>query len=232
MSSSSLVDALDVPAISAHSPTRTRDSGVRQRKPAVVLSPAKKLLKVTGGRPLANADELRAFHDSLTIESIGELTEGLTDQEWKVRVRAILGLELCGERYGLQAVAHVKSEVLSLTGAPQASLRTAAIRFHNAVKGVAPGPPAQEKSAFAFIEDAAPEADAEAGKFTFEAEPEAESKAEDDALAEPARESDGKADAEGEMQARPDCESHAEPEAAAAPAPEPEAEAHEEEDQE
>jgi hypothetical protein len=132
----------------------------------VNLTPAKKLMKVTGGRPLANADELRAFHDALSVESIAELVVGLDDADWKVRVRAILGLELAGERYGLQAVAHAKPRVLGLNGSPQASLRTAAVRFYQAIKDVKPGPPA-ERSAFSFISEEEPPAEDETAGFAF-----------------------------------------------------------------
>jgi hypothetical protein len=116
------------------------------RKPPANLTPAKRLLKVTGGRALATAEELRAFHDALSVESIAELTAGLNDRDCKVRVLSILGLELVGERYGLQAVAQTKQLVLSLNGAPQASLRTTAVRFYGALKGITPGPPAQRRA--------------------------------------------------------------------------------------
>jgi hypothetical protein len=184
VSGTSLVDEFDGSGVSRSS-ARSRERQVKPKKPVIRLSPAKKLLKVTGGRAMANADELRAFRDSLTVESIAELAEGLTHEEWKVRVRAILGLELCGERYGLQAVAHIKSEVLSLTGAPQASLRTAATRFHNAIKLVAPGSPTEEKSAFSFIEDAVHDAGEppEAGNVIIVAEPEPEPEAEQESKA-------------------------------------------------
>jgi hypothetical protein len=188
LSGISLVDQLDTADVHRSS-ARTRERQVKPKKPVVPLTPAKKLLKVTGGRAMATADELRAFHDSLTVESIAELAVGLTHEEWKVRVRAILGLELCGERYGLQAVAHVKSEVLSLTGAPQASLRTAATRFHGAIRLVTPGPPTEEKSAFSFIEDAVPDTggprEAEEIIVVPDPEPSAESKEEDKPAAAP-----------------------------------------------
>jgi hypothetical protein len=182
MSGTSLVDQLDAPGVQRSSERSLQRQG-KPKKPVVPLTPAKKLLKVTGGRAMATADELRAFHDSLTIESIAELAAGLTHEEWKIRVRAILGLELCGERYGLQAVAHVKSEVLSLTGAPQASLRTAATRFHGAIRLVSPGPPTEEKSAFSFIQDAVPDTggppEAEEIIVIAEPEPSVDSKEED-----------------------------------------------------
>jgi hypothetical protein len=147
--------------------THARENPLRPaRRPPVNLTPAKKLLKVTGGRPLASADELRAFHDALSVESIAELVAGLDDPEWKVRVRAILGLELAAERYGLPAVAHAKQKVRSLNGAPQASLRTAAIRFFGAIKDVRPGPPA-ERSAFSFIAEAETGAADDGDAFSF-----------------------------------------------------------------
>ena len=116
------------------------------------LSPAKKLMKVTGGRAMANAQELTAFRDSFTAESIDELCAGLEDKDWKVKVRAILGLEVIAEAYGLPAVARAKQSVLSLTGSPQKSLMTAATRFYAAIKDVEPAAP-EQVSAFSFLED-------------------------------------------------------------------------------
>jgi hypothetical protein len=101
---------------------------------------------------LATAAELTEFKDSLTVESIDELSVGLEDKDWKVKTRAILGLEIVAEQYGLPAVAKVKNQILSLNGAPQASLRTAAQRFYAAIKDVVPLDPAVEISAFSFMD--------------------------------------------------------------------------------
>jgi hypothetical protein len=127
--------------------------GLKQaKKPMVHLSPAKRLLKVTGGRALATAAELTTFKDSFTLESIDELALGLEDPDWKVRTRAILGLEIVAEQYGLPAVARVKNQILSLNGAPQSSLRTAANRFYAAIKDVVPVDDVSGVSAFNFLD--------------------------------------------------------------------------------
>jgi hypothetical protein len=166
MSGASLLDA---PGQQWKVPTPGRDARKPQKK-AVHLTPAKKLLKVTGGRAMANAEELTEFKNTLTTESIDELVEALEDKEWKVKVRAILGLEVVAERYGLPAVAKAKQQVLMLNGAPQASLRTAATRFYAAIKDVVPAEPNAELSAFSFLDDGAePEEPEEAEQVPVEA---------------------------------------------------------------
>lgn len=117
-----------------------------KKKKGPPLSPAKKLMKVTGGRALANGQELTTFKQNISVDSINELAEGLQSKEWKVAVRAILGLEVAGEVYGLPAVAKTKNEILTLTGAPQASLRTAAQRFYASIKDVEPKEPTVEET--------------------------------------------------------------------------------------
>lgn len=128
----------------SNSITHREVNQVKKKKTA--LSPAKKLLKVTGGRALANAQELTTFKQNITIESISELAEGLRSSEWKSAVRAILGLEVAGEVYGLPAVAKTKNEVFTLTGAPQQTLRTAAQRFYETIKEVQPKDPTVEQA--------------------------------------------------------------------------------------
>lgn len=117
-----------------------------KKKKGPPLSPAKKLMKVTGGRALANGQELTTFKQNITVESINELAEGLQNKEWKSALRAILGLEVAGEVYGLPAVAKTKNEILTLTGAPQASLRTAAQRFYASIKDIEPKEPTVEET--------------------------------------------------------------------------------------
>lgn len=134
-------------------------------------TPGKKLLKVTGGRTMATANELNQFKQAMTVESIDELIEGLSDQDWKVRVRAILGLEIVGESYGLGAVSKCKNTVFGLVNAPQASLRTAATRFYESIKDVAPLSSTEGLAAFNFG-DVAQNQNVNEGDFNFEAEPE------------------------------------------------------------
>jgi hypothetical protein len=117
-------------------------------------SPTAKLLKVPGGRAIPTNGELSAYGAALTPDSVDELRQGLSDADWKVKVRAISGLEVYGGKYGLGPVATVKDQVEALKGAPQASLRTAATRFFEAIKDVEP---TADPSAFDFDEAGAVE---------------------------------------------------------------------------
>ena len=113
-------------------------------------SPAAKLMKISGNRANATNSELTAFRNAITPESIEELIEGLSNSDWKVRVRAIAGLEICGEHFGYGAVAQVKEDVAKLTKAPQASLKNAANKFYANIKDVEPTGLPEEPSAFDF----------------------------------------------------------------------------------
>lgn len=152
MTNTSLIDPY-TPAPSSGNVSHKELNQVKKKK-GPPLSPAKKLMKVTGGRALATGQELTTFKQNITIDSINELAEGLQSKEWKSAVRAILGLEVAGEVYGLPAVAKTKNEILTLTGAPQASLRTAAQRFYASIKDVEPKEPTVEETpAFNFGTD-------------------------------------------------------------------------------
>lgn len=113
-------------------------------------TPASKLLKVTGNRALPTNGELSAFKNVCTPESIAELKAGLNNSDWKVKVRAIAGLEIYGDKFGVGAVADTKDTVAKLKSAPQASLRTAAERFHAKIENVQPVAPPETPSAFNF----------------------------------------------------------------------------------
>lgn len=144
MTNATLIDPYTPPP-SSHNVSH-RELNQAKKKKGPPLSPAKKLMKVTGGRALANGQELTTFKQNITVESINELAEGLQNKEWKSALRAILGLEVAGEVYGLPAVAKTKNEILTLTGAPQASLRTAAQRFYASIKDVEPKEPTVEET--------------------------------------------------------------------------------------
>jgi hypothetical protein len=101
-------------------------------------TPAAKLLKVSGGRALPTNGELNAFKGALTPDSLVELKFGLLDSDWKVKVRAIAGLECYGEKFGFGPVADQKSVIEGLKQAPQTSLRSNAARFYEAIKDVEP----------------------------------------------------------------------------------------------
>jgi hypothetical protein len=134
----------------------------RPRPPAD--SPVAKLLCISGGRALPTNGELAAFRGALTAGGLAELRAGLADPDWKVKVRAIAGLECFGAKYGYGTVADLKPQVAALKGAPQASLRTAAGRFFEAIKDAEPVPPPEEPSAFDL---GAGEADAGEENFDF-----------------------------------------------------------------
>jgi hypothetical protein len=133
------------------------DANWSKKKPANPLvekpkaptdTPVAKLLKVTGGKLLPTNAEISAFRGALTVDSLAELKAGLGDSDWKVKVRAITGLECFGEKYGYGTVADLKAQVSALKAAPQASLRTAAGRFFEAIKNEEPVPLPEEPSAF------------------------------------------------------------------------------------
>ena len=113
-------------------------------------TPAAKLMKITGNRANATNGELTAFRNAITPESIEELIAGLGNSDWKVRVRAISGLDVCGEHFGYGAVAQTKDDVAKLTKAPQASLKNAANKFYAKIKDVEPTGLPEEPSAFDF----------------------------------------------------------------------------------
>lgn len=99
-------------------------------------SAAAKLLKVTGNRALPTNGELTAFRNAIEAEHIDELVAGLDNQDWKVRVRAIAGLDIAGEKFTYGAVSNVKDKVAKLLTAPQASLKGAASKFYAKIKDV------------------------------------------------------------------------------------------------
>jgi hypothetical protein len=115
-------------------------------------TPAAKLMKVTGNRAIATNGEITQFKNAVTAESIEELFAGLKASDWKVRVRAIAGLDVCGEKFGYGAVAEIKGEIEKLTKAPQASLKGAAAKFFAKIKDVEPTGIPEEPSAFDFAD--------------------------------------------------------------------------------
>lgn len=139
------------------------------------ITPTQKLLKITGNRALPTKGELLAFKNAAVGENIIELEEALDSSDWRVKVRAIHGLEAMGEKYGLGAVAHTRSKLEPLMNAPQSSLRTAATRLSAALEGVeATGIP-EEPSAFDFSnvdDDAARDLQGDGFDFGAEGQPE------------------------------------------------------------
>jgi hypothetical protein len=126
---------------------KKRSNPVIEKPPAPTDTPTAKLLKVPGGRALPTNGELSAFKGALTPDSLPELKQGLRDPDWKVKLRAIGGLECFGEKYGFGTVADLKDQVEAIKAAPQSSLRTAATRFDQ-IKNKEPLPPPEEPSAF------------------------------------------------------------------------------------
>jgi len=119
-------------------------------KPKKVETPVAKLLKVTGNRALPTNGEINAFRAAISTDSIIELIAALRDSDWKIKVRAISGLEVAGEQFGFGAVSQCKSEIEPLSKAPQASLKTIAARFFEKIKDVQPTGIPEEPSAFDF----------------------------------------------------------------------------------
>lgn len=124
-------------------------------------TPAAKLMKITGNRANATNGEITQFKNAAEADAIEELIAGLKAADWKVRVRAIAGLDVCGEKFGYGAVAETKADVEKLTKAPQASLKNAAAKFFAKIKDVEPTGIPEEPSAFDFAD--ANEGEAPAG---------------------------------------------------------------------
>lgn len=126
----------------------TSDMAIKPK--AVTDTPASKLLKITGNRALPTNGELNSFRNICTPESIAELKAGLNNADWKVKVRAIHGLEIYGEKYGIGTTADTKDTIAKLKTAPQASLRSAAEKFYSKIENVEPVAPPETPSAFNF----------------------------------------------------------------------------------
>ena len=110
-------------------PKATYGTGQKKFAKKAALSPAKKFMKVTSGKAQASQAEENALTEKLDASMIEEFKQGLEDKDWKVKVRAIRGLELCGNTFGFDDIYSVKPAITSLTGAPQLSLKTAANNF-------------------------------------------------------------------------------------------------------
>ena len=126
---------------------------IAQRQKAVTDTPAKKFMKITGGRALPTNGEISTLKSTITPESIDEFIEGLENTDWKVKVRAVYGLEVAGEKYGIGTVASTKNEIEKLKSAPQASLRSSATRFYASIENVEPEPVPETPSAFTFTNE-------------------------------------------------------------------------------
>ena len=125
MTKSSLLEEGPVDA----KPKATYGTGQKKFAKKAALSPAKKFMKVTSGKAQASQSEENALVEKLDASMIEEFKEALEDKDWKVKVRAIRGLELCGNTFGYDDIYPVKGTITSLTGAPQLSLKTAANNF-------------------------------------------------------------------------------------------------------
>lgn len=130
--------------------TDKKTPAVPTKKAKSVDTPAAKLMKVTGGRALPTNGEITAFRETANEDSILELMEGLKSGDWKVKVRAIAGLDVIGEALGYGPVANVKDDVEKLCNAPQSSLKSVATKFYEKVKDVEPEAIPEAPSAFDF----------------------------------------------------------------------------------
>ena len=121
-----------------------------EKAPKIEETPAQKLLKITGGRALPTNGELTIFKQNANEDSIEELMEGLKNTDWKVKVRAIAGLDAIGSILGYGPIANCKNDVAQLLDAPQASLKGFADKFYNKIKDVEPEALPEAPSAFNF----------------------------------------------------------------------------------
>lgn len=124
----------------APAPIRNYKSTNKPTKaPKKVLTPAEKLMKVTAGKATPSDAEVSTFRKNMTTDSIDEFIEGLDNSDWKVKVRAIFGLNICGEVFGYETVAHTKGAIQGLMSAPQKSLKEQASKFYQIIQKVIPG---------------------------------------------------------------------------------------------
>jgi hypothetical protein len=101
-------------------------------------TPTSRLLKITGNRALPTNGELNKYKECLTPDAADELRIGIGDADWKVRVRAVTGMECYGDKFGYGPLAHMKHAVEQLIGTPQSSLRTVAARVYEKMKNASP----------------------------------------------------------------------------------------------
>lgn len=121
---------------------------VPEKKRDSTESAAAKLLRVTGGRALPTNGELKQFSAACSPKNIEELLEGAKNEDWKVKVRALHGLEIAGQKFGFGTVCSIKDDIEDCLDAPQASLRTVAERFYDKIKNAKP---TDVHSAFKFV---------------------------------------------------------------------------------
>jgi hypothetical protein len=115
---------LDAPEVAPKSFTPTKKTFKKQ-----ALPPAKKFLKVSTGKPQPTPQEENALIEKLDPSMIQEFIAALEDSDWKVKVRAIRGLEICGDKYGYSEIFPVRPTINGFKGAPQLSLKKASAEF-------------------------------------------------------------------------------------------------------
>lgn len=126
------------------------------------FSPVSKLLKISGSRAVPNDNELSAFSQRCKGKDIKELEQGLKNDDWKVKVRSLYGLDICGQKYGYGSIAHLKVLISSLIKSHQSSLRASASKLYGLVEQVDPtGIPQEEDEIFIFDNVSHPEDDLE-----------------------------------------------------------------------
>ncbi|KAH0786934.1 epsin N-terminal-likey (ENTH) domain containing protein [Histomonas meleagridis] len=146
----------------------TRNLAVmRKTKTVRAVTPAAKLLLVSKNRSFPTNAELTQFKETCYPDSYPELIEGLSNPDWRVKLRAIAGLDIFGNKYGIGTVAGTKDTIALLAkSAVQSSLKSMASRFYNIIKDVEPVAPPE--SSFNFGGDGEEEVEDDTQGYKFE----------------------------------------------------------------
>lgn len=140
---------------------------MRKSQTVRATTPAGKLLLVSGNRSFPTNAELMRFRATCFPDSYAELVDALGSTDWRVKLRAISGLGIFGEKFGVSTVAGLKERVLQISkSSAQSSLKSVAARFYSTVKDVEPTAPPD--SSFNFDELPDEEVEDDTQGFSFE----------------------------------------------------------------
>jgi len=112
----------------------------KSKKVQSLDTPVAKLLNVSSGRALPTNKELQEFQQTADDGSIEELIQALSNRDWKVKARAVAGLDTLGMVVGYEEVASCKNLILEFMSYPQQSLKGVASKFYQKIKDIEPTP--------------------------------------------------------------------------------------------
>ena len=95
--------------------SQTQNLAVMRKTQTVrATTPAGKLLLITGNRSFPTNAELMKFKSTCFPDSYLELVNGLDNSDWRVKLRAISGLDIFGNKYGIGTVAGLKDQIFNI----------------------------------------------------------------------------------------------------------------------